>query len=67
MAGVLADRVRPERTVYAGLAPAALAVMLLGVLRDVPLFVAIVATGAGIRVVWTNTWLLRAAPSVPRR
>ncbi|MBJ7598820.1 MFS transporter [Candidatus Nephthysia bennettiae] len=55
LAGVLADRVRPEPTVYAGLALAAVAVLTLGILRDAPLFVATAAAGAGIGVVWTNT------------
>ncbi len=55
IAGVIADRVRPERTIYAGLAVAALAVMSLGILRDVPMFIATVAAGVGIGVVWTNT------------
>lgn len=55
LAGWLADRIRPQRTIYAGLVIAALAVMSLGILSAVPLFVATVAAGIGIGVVWTNT------------
>lgn len=55
VAGILADRVRPERTVIVGLAVAALAVMSLGLLRDAALLFATIAAGCGIGVVWTNT------------
>jgi MFS transporter, ACDE family, multidrug resistance protein len=55
IAGMLADRIRPERTIYAGLAVAATAVISLGILRDVPLLFATVAAGVGIGIVWTNT------------
>jgi len=55
LAGMPADRVRPERTIYVGLALAAGAVMSLGILGDLALFLATVAAGIGIGVVWTNT------------
>jgi MFS family permease len=58
VAGLLADRVRPERTIYVGLAVAALAVMSLGQFRDLPLLTATIAAGIGIGIVWTNTDVL---------
>jgi len=58
VAGILADRFRPERTIYVGLAIAAVAVMSLGLFRDLPLFIVTVAAGLGIGIVWTNTDVL---------
>jgi len=58
VAGILADRIRPERTIYIGLAVAAVGVMSIGLFRDLPLFIATVAAGIGIGIVWTNTDVL---------
>lgn len=55
IAGHLADRLSPARTVVVGLLIAALATVLVTFTKDGPLVALIILAGVGVGTVWTNT------------
>lgn len=55
LAGHLADKLSPARTIVVGLLVAALATVVVTFTNDVPLVVLIVLAGVGVGTVWTNS------------
>jgi len=55
VAGGLADRVSPARTIQVGLVLAALSIILVPFVRDLALVLVSIAAGIGVGTVWTST------------
>ncbi len=55
IAGTLADRMNPIRTVQVGLIASGIGIILIPFVRDVPLLLVTIFAGLGIGTVWTNS------------